>query len=161
MAISSGPSITGLLSWFTPVFLVVQSVTCLPLFSLKLSSDAFGRSRFPDPSTTFQDLGTEKENKGQIILFKGRDQEFSPITSACDPLGWTALSPGVPQVGCFLRYRNPEIPTSRDTAQTRKTQDNSSPYRGILPPNVRRGDFPGNPVVRTLHFQSRGCGFDP
>ena len=23
------------------------------------------------------------------------------------------------------------------------------------------GDFPSGPVVKTLHFQCRGCGFDP
>ena len=26
---------------------------------------------------------------------------------------------------------------------------------------MKAGDFPGGPVVKTLHFHRRGCGFDP
>lgn len=26
---------------------------------------------------------------------------------------------------------------------------------------TRAGDFPGGPVLETLHFRCRGCGFEP
>ena len=34
-------------------------------------------------------------------------------------------------------------------------------YTYILHLRTCLGDFPGGPVVRTLCFQCRGCGFDP
>ena len=33
--------------------------------------------------------------------------------------------------------------------------------RGSLVKMVARLDFPRSPVVKTLHFHSRGCKFDP